>query len=86
MLERAFLFGLQQIWNEELVGQSDAVRALLPFGRLRKIMADARKLSIPPAPDSMADAIANFELAMYPQVFQDMYLGSAEYKEIGMCL
>lgn len=47
------------------------------------MMNDARKINIPPAPDTMEDAIANFEVGAYPPVFQDMYLGSCEFKEYG---
>jgi len=66
-----------------MVGQGEAVRAILTFAKVRKMLSDARKVNIPTAPASMEEAITNFELSAYPQVFQDMYLGSAEYKEYG---
>jgi hypothetical protein len=66
-----------------MVGQTEAVRGLLTFARVRKMMSDARKINIPPTPENMEDAISKFELLLYPQVFQDMYLGSSEYKEYG---
>jgi hypothetical protein len=60
-------------------GQSDGVRAALPFHNVKKQLASARKSIVPTAPSTMAETITNLELAYYPQVYQDMYLGSAEY-------
>lgn len=62
-----------------MMDQTDAVRAKLPFHNVKKQLAEARKATIPTAPATMEETICNLELEFYPQTYQDMYLGSAEY-------
>jgi hypothetical protein len=62
-----------------MTNQSDAVRAALPFDKVKKQLGEARKSTVPTAPSTMAETITNLEMAYYPQTYQDMYLGSAEY-------
>jgi len=70
---------MQQIWSEEMMDQTDAVREKLPFHNVKKQLSEARKATIPTAPPTMEETICNLELGFYPQTYQDMYFGSADY-------
>jgi len=69
-----------------MMDQNDAVRARLPFHKVKKQLADARKSTIPTSPASMEETICNLELGFYPQTYQDMYFGSADYTTKGKIL
>ena len=64
-----------------MVDQPQAVRAELPWHRMKKTLEEARKRTVPAAPASLAETIANLELSCYPHTYQDMYLGSAQYTD-----
>lgn len=65
---------LQHIYNTELAGKPDAVRAKITFQVARRSMEYSRRKAVPANPATIEDLIANFESNSYPQMYQDMYL------------
>ena len=62
-----------------MMQQTDAVRVKLPFHKVKKQLAEARKATVPKSPPSIEETICNLELGLYPQAYQDMFFSSAEY-------
>lgn len=62
-----------------MMQQTDAVRVKLPFHKVKKQLAEARKATVPKSPPSIEETICNLELGLYPQGYQDMFFGSADY-------
>ena len=66
----------QNIYNDELANKADAIRAELTFKTARRAVAHARKSSIPSGPNSIEEVIAGLEAGTYPELYQNMYVGS----------
>lgn len=63
--------------------ESEAVRGQLTMYAARKCMIAARKSSIPATPESIEETIERFESGKFPEMYQDMYVGTVHHDFTG---
>lgn len=64
---------------QELRGETDDVRKLLPYENVRKTLNRSRLSNMPPSPDTLAEFIDKMEANEYPPAFQAMYKGHVSW-------